>query len=62
MYIGRILIITVFICLLLSGGIPRPQLTTINVILFAVMTVLASLGIVFSVMCLLFNVIFMRRK
>ena len=43
-------------------GIPREEVILIDVILFSVMSALAVVGVVLTVVCLLFNLIFMRKK
>ena len=43
-------------------GIPREEIFFIDVILFSVMSALAGMGVILTFACLLFNLIFMRKK
>ena len=45
-----------------TDGIPQDEISQINVYLFAVSIVLACLGIILAVVCLLFNSLFMNKK
>ena len=45
-----------------SGGIPRDAFQTVHTALFAVMTILASVGILFSVFCIIFNFVFRNKR
>ena len=49
------------ICIYIDG-IPRDITSTINPILFGVMSVLAVIGMIFAVFCFFFNLLFMKRK
>ena len=47
---------------LCPAGIPREEIFFIDIILFSFMSALAGVGVLLTLVCLLFNLIFMRKK